>query len=515
MGVKLYPLAARLLRWLRLLFTMLRLRLSRRAASRERVRRLLADQLAAAGGISMKVGQVFADMGEAAHLAPLMSGIPARKLKAMLPALASEGGHPTRSDFLYIDSHGRAASLGQVHRAELRNGDVVALKLQYPNIAASVAAELKLAGLLPQPGKVKRWGVDVEGYKRALADNMARELDYQTEAMCQQRFYDGLHIEGLVIPRPYPELCSTTALVQSWEEGEYFDELSGWSQAERMFIGRTLLATLLQSLFVLGEVHGDPHKGNMLFRRTTNRPEVVLLDFGSTVRVTPEQRLALLRLIMAVRSGEPVDHLAAWATIGFDPEKLRHIKTELPHLGHLLFRPFLDDTPFEPANWGLREGVETLLGERRWWFRSAGPSELFLLMRAFQGLVRQLQRLEVRLPWWPLLERVVGEGVRQQARELPLITVGTTDEPPAFIPLARELRVTLMEGERVVVELTLPAEAALNLDELIPPAALQQLRYSGDYDADAIHRRLEQSRLAPQQVLTGHYGQRQLIVWLE
>ena len=106
-------------------------------------------------------------------------------------------------------------------------------------------AELKLAGLLPGVGPVKKWGFDFGGYKTALRDNIERELDYRSEASRQARFHDQVRVPGLVIRRVREELTRPTLLVQDWQA-----------------VGRVLLSSLLASLFEAGEVHGDPYPGN-------------------------------------------------------------------------------------------------------------------------------------------------------------------------------------------------------------------------------------------------------------
>ena len=506
------------LRLSRIIGKLLQLRLDHREENRSLARQAIAANLGKAGGIIMKIGQVIADTGQDTDFEPLLTGIPPRKLAEMLTVLEKSPKHPNIDDFQAIEKHASAASLGQVHRAILRSGETVAVKLQYPHIRDTVDSELALAGLLPALGPVKKWGMDLNGYRRTLTDNMHAELDYRTEAQRQLRFYNGLDVPGLRVPRIHESLCSERVLVQEWKEGEFFSAVLAWPVPERMLIGRTLLLTLFQSLFRLGEVHGDPHMGNTLYRHGSDgKPEVVLLDYGCTITIGMQQRMALLKLIIGLRAESDENPITCFAAMGFNAEKLSHIVAELPALARILCKPFLDDQPFDTTAWAVKEGFNLLLEDRRWWFRSAGPSDLFLLLRAFQGVVRQLEQLEVRLPWWPLLVKAVGEEVIRDAQEYELPTVAKEYLMPkeGIKPIASRLKVEVRRDGELIVESTLPPDAALRLDEVMPEQVLDEITRNGTVDLKALHERLVNTRLAPQELFTMQEANKSYRVWLE
>jgi len=385
--------------WLILSWTLLRLRFSRNQANHQLAKQAISEQLSELGGIAMKIGQVVADTGHSEELRGLLDKKNARPLSEMLPLLEQELDQPVDELFLSIEKSTSAASLGQVHKAVLKNGQIVAVKIQYPYIADAVESELKLAGLMPGLGPVKKWGMDLNAYKQTLSNNMQRELDYRSESRRQQFLAEQLSVDGLVIPHIYGEYCTARVLVQSWEEGELLDQILDWPKVDRMLIARTLLLTLFQSIFKAGEVHGDPHMGNSFYRHGQNgRPEVVLLDYGCTIQVSQQARLALLQLIIETRNKNTNNSLANFSAMGFEPEKLAYIAGELPLLAQILFKPFSGDAPFETQQWPIKTTFSELLGDKKWWFRSAGPANLFLIMRAFQGLVRQLQRYRLICP---------------------------------------------------------------------------------------------------------------------
>lgn len=492
-------------------------------AEREEATRQLVQQLAQARGLAMKVGQLAAGMQPPRELEALVHGIPARPLKELLPQLEAGLGRSASELFEALEEPAIAASLGQVHRGRLRDGTQVAVKLKYPDIDAAVDAELSLSSLIPTAGPLRTFEFELEAYRQRLRENLVRELDYASEATRQLRFHRELSVPGLIVPRVFPELCAANVLVQAWEDGVRLEVARTWESPERMRLGRTLLQTLFKSFFVLGEVHGDPHPGNLLFRRggsgrpgASGRPEVVLLDFGCTVAISQAQRLALLQLLLALRAGAPVDLLSSLAAMGFQADKLRPIEELLPGLVRLLFEPFLLDRPLRPAQWQVAERLSALLGDLKWWFRSAGQPQFVLLVRAFQGLVAQLEALDCALPWWPLLAQTVGPELLAEAEAFPLprVAEGARTESSAAKRLKVEVRAREGEREREVLSLAMPAGEALHLEAVIPAEVLERLRASG-LDLTELSRRLERSGLVPQEVFRETLGPRTYHVWLE
>lgn len=509
------------LRWWHLLqisFSLLRLRCIRNESNHQLAKRAIAEQLSDLGGIAMKIGQVVADVGHADELRGLLSKETARPLKEMLPVLEQALGQPIEAVFLTIEESTSAASLGQVHKATLKNGQIVAVKIQYPYIADAVESELKLAGLMPGLGPVKKWGMDLNAYKQTLANNMRRELDYRSEAGRQQFLAQRLQVDGLIIPKVYDEFNTQRVLVQSWEEGELLDQILDWPKVERMLIARTLLLTLFQGIFKVGEVHGDPHMGNAFYRRgNTGKPEVVLLDYGCTIAIEDHARLALLQLIIETREGHSENILANFSAMGFDPYKLAYIARELPLLAQTLFKPFLGNEPFEQGKWRIKSTFEQLLGEKKWWFRAAGPANLFLLMRVFQGIVRQLERLQVNLPWWPILTQAIGEDVIQAARlfkpaalpsDLP-IEINLTND------IAKTLRIHVTKQQETIVDMSLPAQAALELEEIMPDEIRQKVALKSDFDFQQLHQTLLQTQFKPREILSFEKEGKNFKIWLE
>ncbi|MHA7815404.1 MAG: AarF/UbiB family protein [Pseudohaliea sp.] len=489
--------------------------------TRDKARRALAAMFADSRGVTMKFGQLMAAGEHGDAFSDLVHSIEPLPLADMLPVIEAEFGRPAEQVFADLRESEHAASLGQVHRGTLPDGTDVAVKIQYPFIADAIDGEMRLFGLMPGVGPVRKWGFDLDGYKRALKDNMVRELDYRNEAGRQRRFREAVRIPGLVVPEVFPEFTTARVLTQAWESGVPLARAATWPVDARAAIGRTLLGTLLKSMIEVGEVHGDPHAGNYAFRkRADGSPEVVLMDFGCTVPVARSERMALLRTIIAVREGEDLNALDAFGAMGFDAEKLALISGGLGTLAHILFAPFKEEQNFFIQHWDLKARFESLLGENRWWFRASGPPSHILLLRGFFGLAQQLNELRAGMKWWQVLHEVLAAEVIAEARAMAVPPVAPDIAARArqvlsSVRLADYLRVNVSEGQDSIVDLSMPAEAVLRLEELIPEDTLAYLRESDDWDLPAIMDDIRAHGVSPREIMCFEKGPKRYRIWLQ
>ncbi|TNE45753.1 MAG: AarF/ABC1/UbiB kinase family protein [Deltaproteobacteria bacterium] len=507
-------------RWWLLLRIVWRSRGIRRATTEEgklRAQQAMAALLADARGLPMKVGQVLAGVGGESPFRHLATGVKPLPMERVRPLVEASLEQPMESTFATFEESVAAASLGQVHRATLLDGTPVAVKVRYPHIDAAVKAELQLAGWVPEVGPVKTWGFDLNGYKRVLHSTLLGELDYLSEAQRQSDFRSHVEVDGLLVPKVWKELCRPGLLVQEFVSGVFLDDVKEWSHKERLKVARTLLVTLFQSLFVYGEVHGDPHQGNALyFRREDGEPVMALLDYGCTIPIARERRLALLHLIVATLEGRDTQPLSCFGVLGFDMHKLFYIKDKLPALCRILFQPFLQPRAFALEDWKLGASIQELLGEQKWWFRSAGPPELFLLMRAFQGLVLQMEALDVRLPWWPFVKRTVGESLLDEARSwtCPPLPPEFAGQAPSMKTIAHSLHVRVKTDGVVTVSMDFPSEAAAELERIIPDEVLHRIESLEDVSVLEMVEKVKATDFAPQDLFAWEDGSKQYRVWL-
>ncbi|HTL14409.1 MAG TPA: AarF/UbiB family protein [Thermomonas sp.] len=207
------------------------------------------------------------------------------------------------------------ASLAQVHRARLRDGRPVAVKVQRPGIADGIRADLDaLASLADRAdrwtdlGRRMRFSDWVHEFRKTLL----AELDYRLEAENLERF--GARLAGypeLTVPQPVWDYTRPTLLTMDLVDGVKATELSGLRRTEQDLgaLASALMRGYLDQVFVHGEIHADPHPGNLL---VTRDGRIALLDLGMVAHVPPRRREQLLKLLFAAVDGrgEEVAHEA-------------------------------------------------------------------------------------------------------------------------------------------------------------------------------------------------------------
>jgi predicted unusual protein kinase regulating ubiquinone biosynthesis (AarF/ABC1/UbiB family) len=204
----------------------------------------------------------------------------------VVKVLRQEFGNDPHTLFQHFEPQAfAAASLGQVHTATLANGHAVAVKLQYPGMAASIGSDMRmLRSLLQTLGGHSEALPKASIIERVMADiecKLAEELDYLHEAQALQWFAQHLTLPGLVIPQPVMDRTTQRVLTMQRLQGQHVNEWlqSQPSQAQRDRYGQLLFDTFLHCAFVLRRLQADPHPGNYLFLPDGR---LGLLDFGCT-----------------------------------------------------------------------------------------------------------------------------------------------------------------------------------------------------------------------------------------
>ncbi|MGE5432267.1 MAG: ABC1 kinase family protein [Syntrophomonadaceae bacterium] len=327
-----------------------------------------------------------------------------------------------------------AASLGQVHKAKLRDGRSVAVKVQRPGIRETILNDLGALNDIAETldrhtdtGRRYSFQNILGEFKKALL----QELDYRQES--QNLIKLGQNLErypDIIVPQPVDDYSSSKVLTMDYVKGTKVTSLSPLANLELdgKKLARELFEAYLDQVLIDGFFHADPHPGNVFI---TDDHKIALIDLGMVARVDPEMRESLLKLLLYVSDGRGKDAAEISKSLGtplhdFDEEKftqevtefvarshdatLEQIKvgrvvveltriaanngirtpSELTMLGKTLLN--LDqigrtlDPEFNP-NEVIREHAESIL--RRHFFRKASPGNLFSSLLEVNELVQK------------------------------------------------------------------------------------------------------------------------------
>ncbi|MCA9705061.1 MAG: AarF/ABC1/UbiB kinase family protein, partial [Myxococcales bacterium] len=307
----------------------------------------LTSELDQLKGLAMKVGQIVSYMdvplpdavqAELARLQTGQQGMPPARVHAIVEAAL---GRPLPELFeAFDDAPIAAASIGQVHRARVA-GRAVAVKVQYPEVAASFRKDLGALGRLASLASMAS-AVDGTAIVEELGARLAEECDYGREARMQQAFAAAFAGDPMVqVPEVIESRSAQTVLTTAWVEGQGFERLCREADAAaRERIAHTLVRFTYRSLLELAMIQADPHPGNFLF---VPEGPVTFLDFGC-VRALPLDFVAGLRqLAAALRDGDRARFAEATRALGLvgRPRKFDydHFYTVMEHLHRPLLAP--------------------------------------------------------------------------------------------------------------------------------------------------------------------------------
>ncbi len=375
-------------------------------------------------GPLMKVAQFLSTVPDALpaeyaeELSQLQANAPAMGWNFVRRRMASELGPDWERRFAHFGREAAAAaSLGQVHRATLPDGREVACKLQYPDMASTVEADLRQLRLAIAIYHRMDSAIDHEEVYKELTERLREELDYQREA-AQMRLYGIMlaDVPGVHVPVPVPGYCTRRLLTMSWLDGRPLMRRLEEDPPleERNRIAEALFHAWYVPFYRYGVIHGDPHLGNYQVRPDAS---VNLLDFGAIRVFAPKFVRGVIDLYEAVRDRDDAKAHRAYETWGFT--KLTREKTDVLNLwAKFLYEPLLEDRErrIQETNdpqYGREVAERVHAGLKR----TGGvrpPREFVLMDRSAIGLGGVFLRLDAQLNWRRLFGKLI-EGFDEDA----------------------------------------------------------------------------------------------------
>ncbi|MGH7159995.1 MAG: ABC1 kinase family protein [Acetobacteraceae bacterium] len=402
------------------------------------------DLKAILGGLKgplMKVAQFLSTVPDAlpaeyaAELSELQANAPPMGWSFVRRRMGGELGTGWETRFRSFGQQAAAAaSLGQVHRAELPDGTWVACKLQYPDMPSVVEADLRQLRLAMAVYRRMDNAIHQEEIYKELSERLREELDYLREA-AQMRLY-GLMLADeadVTVPRPIAGYCTRRLLTMTWLEGRALQACLAEAppQEQRNRIAQALFRAWYVPLYRYGVIHGDPHLGNYQVR-----PEggVNLLDFGAIRVFAPHFIRGVIDLFEAVRDHDEAKALHAYEGWGFK-DITREKLAVLNLWAEFLYEPLIEDRvrriqETNDSQFGREVAERVHAGLRR----TGGvrpPREFVLMDRSAIGLGGVFVRLGAELNWHRMFQELIADFDTSALAERQAAALAAAEVPPA------------------------------------------------------------------------------------
>ena len=308
-----------------------------------------------------------------------------------------------------------AASLGQVHRARLKSGEEVAVKIQYPGVDETVEQDLGNLKLLLRTlqaiaGDIMRQKIDTKTIFTELAERLREEIDYVTESRNIGEFNRLLADDSdIMLPRVIKNLSSRRVLTMTYVDGYRLGDVFGTeTDAElRAWVARKYYCLVWRQILEFGVLHTDPQPGNYL---VSYHPKLGILDFGSVRHFSEPVRKSSLQLARAIIAGDDRAMAAALVKLGYldrtqDPAPMVKII-------YILFEPVITDRMYHPDEFdalGKASAVGEIAFEHKLY---KSPRHSIFLIRALIGLDGIMKGLGAKMNYAALFRECVLHAVK-------------------------------------------------------------------------------------------------------
>lgn len=376
----------------------------------------LREALGSLKGPLMKVAQILSTIPDAvpkeyaSELAQLQADAPSMGWPFVKRRMAAELGKDWEKKFRRFEHEASAAaSLGQVHKASAHDGRLLACKLQYPDMASTVEADLRqLKFVLAMFERYDR-AVSTKRVQEEIADRLREELDYAREAK-----HIGLYrlmlkdVPGVQVPEVMPSLSTKRLLTMTWLDGERLQNvIDARALRDRNAIAMNMFRAWYTPFYYFGVIHGDPHLGNYSVCKDNS---INLLDFGCIRVFRPALVAGVITLYKALQKGDHELAVEAYKAWGFaNPSK--QLVDVLNIWAQFIYAPILDDKTrlIEETNTGLygRETANRVHRELRKLGGVEVPREFVFMDRAAIGLGSVFLRLKAEINWYRMFHDLI------------------------------------------------------------------------------------------------------------
>jgi len=294
----------------------------------ERIRQVIEEL----GPTYVKIGQIASTRADIIpeeilkELEKLQDNVPSFSFEQVTRILEVELGSPLEELFSWIEEEAiAAASIGQVHRAQLRTGELVAVKVQRPQIKAMIETDLEILldlATLAEHRMERMERLQLRDVVEEFAKSLRNELDYSIEARNAEKIAKQFMKDPTIhIPAIYWDYSTQTVLTMEFVQGlklNQFEEIEKKGY-DRKIIAEQLARALFHQVLIEGFFHADPHPGNIFLIRGG---VVAFIDFGMVGRLTLDMKQNFASLVIAMMRQNTESMIKAIVRIGIIPEEV-------------------------------------------------------------------------------------------------------------------------------------------------------------------------------------------------
>ena len=376
-------------------------------------------------GPIMKIAQLLSTVPDllppdyAKALSQLQSNAPSMGWNFVKRRMRSELGDNWQQKFESFEkSPFAAASLGQVHRAEDKNKNLIACKLQYPDMESIVEADINQLKLIFSIYKKIDSSINTSNIIKEISFRVREELNYERERKNLTLYKNLLNnIENVYVPKVYKSISTKRLLSMQWLMGENLLEFKNKSHNIRKEIALNMFKAWYYPFYKCAIIHGDPHLGNYSVRKDRS---INLLDFGCIRVFKPEFVKGVIDLYYAILENNEELAVSAYESWGFENISKKLIET-LNIWAKFLYSPLLEDRvrKMQETN-STAYGAETAAKVHKELKKIGGvkpPREFVFMDRAAIGLGSVFLHLDAEINWYKTFHNMIDDFKVDEVRE--------------------------------------------------------------------------------------------------
>ncbi len=382
----------------------------------------------ALGGIKgplMKVAQLSATIPDllpdeyTKELLHLQSNAPPMGWLFVKRRMATELSQNWQKEFKEFDKEAtRAASLGQVHKAITNNGEVVACKLQYPDMQSAVSADLSQLKMIFSIYQSYNKAIKTDEVYKEITERLTEELDYEREKKLMNVFEKIFSKNKIIhVPKTYDKLSSKRLLTMSWLEGKSILSYKDSKKDIRNLLAKNMYHAWYKPFFDYGVIHGDPHMGNYSVQDDLS---INLYDFGCMRIFKSKFIQGVIDLYFALQKNDEALAVHAYEQWGFRDITKEKLKI-LSKWANFLYAPLMEDKiqKIQESDSGVY-GAQIASEVHRELKKIGGvkpPKEFVFMDRAAVGLGSVFMHLRAEVNWYRVFHELIDNFDQKKLTE--------------------------------------------------------------------------------------------------